>query len=77
MISNQKGVAEGCPDTTVDRVGAIHRLAHFFANTKVVDTVHRVEREGTSWLEDVLIRMEHGTADTREIPMGEEISRRN
>ena len=32
-------------------------------------------REGTSWLEDFLIRMEKGDADKREIPMLEEISR--
>jgi len=66
-----------CSDTTVDRVGAIHRLAHFLLQTRKLWTLYTVSREGTSWLEDVLIRMEHGTADTREIPMWEEISRRN
>lgn len=32
-------------------------------------------REGTGWLEQMLIKMEKGEADTREIPMLEEISR--
>lgn len=32
-------------------------------------------REGTGWLEQMLIKMEKGEADTREIPMLEEITR--
>lgn len=32
-------------------------------------------REGTGWLEEMLIKMEKGEADTREIPMLEEITR--
>lgn len=34
-----------------------------------------VSREGTNWLEQMLVKMEKGEADTREIPMLEEISR--
>jgi NADH dehydrogenase (ubiquinone) flavoprotein 1 len=60
-------------DNTVDMVGAIRRLAHFYKHESCGQCTPC--REGTSWLEDVLIRMEHGTADKREIPMLEEISR--
>jgi len=60
-------------DNTVDMVGAIRRLAHFYKHESCGQCTPC--REGTSWLEDVLIRMEHGKADKREIPMLEEISR--
>jgi len=60
-------------DNTVDMVGAIRRLAHFYKHESCGQCTPC--REGTSWLEDVLIRMEHGNADKREIPMLEEISR--
>merc|ERR1712087_509398 len=60
-------------DDTVDMVGAIRRLAHFYKHESCGQCTPC--REGTSWLEDVLIRMETGNADKREIPMLEEISR--
>merc|ERR1712241_1028095 len=60
-------------DDTVDMVGAIRRLAHFYKHESCGQCTPC--REGTSWLEDILIRMEKGDADKREIPMIEEISR--
>jgi len=60
-------------DTTVDMVAAIRRLAHFYKHESCGQCTPC--REGTSWLEDILIRMEKGDADKREIPMLEEISR--
>merc|ERR1712238_375926 len=60
-------------DNTVDMIGAIRRLSHFYKHESCGQCTPC--REGTSWLEDVLIRMEHGNADKREIPMLEEISR--
>ena len=60
-------------DDTVDMVGAIRRLAHFYKHESCGQCTPC--REGTSWLEDILIRMERGDADKREIPMLEEISR--
>lgn len=44
-------------------------FSHFARVARVLD------REGTGWLEQMLIKMEKGEADTREIPMLEEISR--
>lgn len=46
----------------------------FFGRIVCVRACVRV-REGTGWLEQMLIKMEKGEADTREIPMLEEISR--
>merc|ERR1719329_934814 len=60
-------------DDTVDMVGAIRRLSHFYKHESCGQCTPC--REGTSWLEDILIRMEKGDADKREIPMLEEISR--
>lgn len=60
-------------DDTVDMVGAIRRLSHFYKHESCGQCTPC--REGTSWLEDILIRMESGQADKREIPMLEEISR--
>merc|ERR1719379_51075 len=60
-------------DESVDMVAAIRRLAHFYKHESCGQCTPC--REGTSWLEDVLIRMEKGNADKREIPMLEEISR--
>lgn len=60
-------------DNTVDMVGAIRRLSHFYKHESCGQCTPC--REGTSWLEDILIRMEKGDADKREIPMLEEISR--
>jgi NADH dehydrogenase (ubiquinone) flavoprotein 1 len=60
-------------DDSVDMVGAIRRLSHFYKHESCGQCTPC--REGTSWLEDILIRMEKGDADKREIPMLEEISR--
>merc|ERR1712045_462364 len=60
-------------DDTVDMVAAIRRLAHFYKHESCGQCTPC--REGTNWLEDILIRMEKGNADKREIPMLEEISR--
>ena len=60
-------------DNTVDMVGAIRRLSHFYKHESCGQCTPC--REGTGWLEDVLTRMEKGDADKREIPMLEEISR--
>jgi len=60
-------------DDSVDMVAAIRRLSHFYKHESCGQCTPC--REGTSWLEDILIRMEKGNADKREIPMLEEISR--
>ena len=60
-------------DKTVDRVAAIRRLSHFYKHESCGQCTPC--REGTGWLEDILVRMEKGDADKREIPMLEEISR--
>ena len=60
-------------DDSIDVVAAIHRLAHLYKHESCVQCTPC--REGTSWIEDILIRMETGNADKREIPMLEEISR--
>jgi NADH dehydrogenase (ubiquinone) flavoprotein 1 len=60
-------------DDSVDMVAAIRRLSHFYKHESCGQCTPC--REGTSWLEDILIRMEKGDADKREIPMLEEISR--
>jgi len=60
-------------DKSVDMVAAIRRLSHFYAHESCGQCTPC--REGTSWLESILTRMEHGKADLREIPMLEEVSR--
>lgn len=60
-------------DNTVDMVGAIRRLSHFYSHESCGQCTPC--REGTTWLENILTRMEKGDADKREIPMLEEISR--
>jgi len=60
-------------DNTVDMVGAIRRLSHFYSHESCGQCTPC--REGTTWLESILTRMEKGDADKREIPMLEEISR--
>jgi len=60
-------------DDSVDMVGAIRRLSHFYKHESCGQCTPC--REGTSWLEEILIRMEKGDADKKEIPMLEEISR--
>lgn len=60
-------------DKSVDMVAAIRRLAHFYRHESCGQCTPC--REGTGWLEEILVRMEKGEADVREIPMLEEISR--
>mmetsp|Transcript_11616 Transcript_11616/g.22863 ORF Transcript_11616/g.22863 Transcript_11616/m.22863 type:complete len:208 (+) Transcript_11616:926-1549(+) len=60
-------------DKSFDMVAGIRRLAHFYSHESCGQCTPC--REGTTWMEDVLKRMENGNADAREIPMLEEISR--
>jgi len=60
-------------DKSVDMVGAIRRLAHFYKHESCGQCTPC--REGIGWLEEILVRMERGEGDVREIPMLEEISR--
>eukprot|EP01006_Ploeotia_vitrea_P052896 TRINITY_DN67735_c3_g2_i1.p1 TRINITY_DN67735_c3_g2~~TRINITY_DN67735_c3_g2_i1.p1 ORF type:complete len:487 (-),score=2.21 TRINITY_DN67735_c3_g2_i1:82-1542(-) len=60
-------------DKSVDMVAAIRRLSHFYAHESCGQCTPC--REGTSWLESILVRMENGKADVREISMLEEITR--
>lgn len=54
-------------------VGAIRRLSHFYAHESCGQCTPC--REGTSWLESILLKLERGDGDKREIPMLEEVSR--
>lgn len=60
-------------DKSVDMIAAIRRLAHFYKHESCGQCTPC--REGTHWLEDILIRMEAGDAHPNEIGMLEEISR--
>jgi len=60
-------------DNSVDMIAAIRRLSHFYSHESCGQCTPC--REGTSWLEDILTRMEYGKSDKREINMLEEISR--
>ena len=60
-------------DKSVDMIGCIRRLAHFYQHESCGQCTPC--REGTTWLEDMLVRMETGDADKREVPMLEEVSR--
>ncbi|KAG5186288.1 hypothetical protein JKP88DRAFT_214640 [Tribonema minus] len=60
-------------DKSVDMIAAIRRLAHFYKHESCGQCTPC--REGTNWLEQLLVRMESGEADKREIPMLEEITR--
>ena len=60
-------------DKSVDMVGAIRRLAHFYTHESCGQCTPC--REGTGWMESILKRMEVGDAELEEIPMLEEISR--
>ncbi len=54
-------------------IACIRRLAHFYHHESCGQCTPC--REGTGWLENILLRVEDGSADKREIPMLEEISR--
>jgi NADH dehydrogenase (ubiquinone) flavoprotein 1 len=60
-------------DKSVDPIAAIRRLAHFYKHESCGQCTPC--REGTGWMERLLVRMERGDADEAEIPMLEEISR--
>lgn len=60
-------------DKSVDMISCIRRLAHFYHHESCGQCTPC--REGTGWLENILTRVEDGTADKKEIPMLEEISR--
>eukprot|EP01041_Mallomonas_annulata_P012397 gene12397-26080_t len=60
-------------DKSVDMVGAIRRLSHFYSHESCGQCTPC--REGTGWMESILERLESGVADPREVPMLEEISR--
>ena len=60
-------------DKSVDMVAAIRRLAHFYKHESCGQCTPC--REGTSWLEEILEKIEVGDADKREVPMLEEITR--
>ena len=60
-------------DKSTDIIAAIRRLAHFYAHESCGQCTPC--REGTPWLENVMTRIENGTADKAEIPMLEELSR--
>eukprot|EP00946_MAST-07B_sp_MAST-7B-sp1_P001070 g1070.t1 len=60
-------------DKSVDPVACIRRLAHFYKHESCGQCTPC--REGTGWLESILERMETGDADSREIPMLDEITR--
>jgi len=60
-------------DKSMDMVAGIRRLAHFYMHESCGQCTPC--REGTGWLETILLRMETGEAEMAEIPMLEEISR--
>jgi NADH:ubiquinone oxidoreductase subunit F (NADH-binding) len=60
-------------DKSVDMIACIRRLAHFYHHESCGQCTPC--REGTGWLENILSRVEDGSADKKEIPMLEEISR--
>ncbi len=60
-------------DKSFDMISGIRRLAHFYRHESCGQCTPC--REGTGWLEDILIRIENGKASPKEIPMLEEISR--
>ena len=57
----------------MDPIAAIRRLSHFYKHESCGQCTPC--REGTGWMEQMLVRMEKGHADEAEIPMLEEISR--
>jgi len=60
-------------DKSFDMVAGIRRLSHFYKHESCGQCTPC--REGTGWLEAVLLRLENGNADAREVPMLDEISR--
>jgi len=60
-------------DKSVDPIAAIRRLSHFYKHESCGQCTPC--REGTGWMEKIMVRIEKGEADLSEIPMLEEISR--
>ncbi len=60
-------------DKSVDMIAAIRRLSHFYTHESCGQCTPC--REGTGWMESILENIEKGDANTREIPMLEELSR--
>jgi len=60
-------------DKSFDMVAGIRRLSHFYMHESCGQCTPC--REGTGWLEEIMQRVEDGTADIEEIPMLEEVSR--
>jgi NADH dehydrogenase (ubiquinone) flavoprotein 1 len=60
-------------DKSVDMIAAIRRLSHFYTHESCGQCTPC--REGTSWMESIMEKIESGHADKREVPMLEEISR--
>ena len=60
-------------DKSVDPIAAIRRLSHFYRHESCGQCTPC--REGTGWMERILLRLEDGTATEDEIPMLEEVSR--
>lgn len=60
-------------DKSFDMVAGIRRLSHFYAHESCGQCTPC--REGTSWLESILTRIENGKGDRREVPMLDELSR--
>ena len=54
-------------------IACIRRLSHFYAHESCGQCTPC--REGTSWMEQLMMKMELGKADKKEIPMLDEISR--
>lgn len=60
-------------DKSVDPIAAIRRLSHFYKHESCGQCTPC--REGTGWVERMMVRMEKGEADVAEIPMLEEMTR--
>jgi NADH dehydrogenase (ubiquinone) flavoprotein 1 len=60
-------------DKSFDAIAGIRRLAHFYKHESCGQCTPC--REGTGWLERIMMRMETGDADVGEIAMLEEITR--
>jgi NADH dehydrogenase (ubiquinone) flavoprotein 1 len=60
-------------DKSFDMVKGIRRLSHFYRHESCGQCTPC--REGTHWLEQIMTRIEDGSADMEEIPMLEEITR--
>lgn len=60
-------------DKSTDMIAAIRRLSHFYSHESCGQCTPC--REGTTWMENIMERLETGEAAPQEVPMIEEISR--